>query len=186
MELFNAYTRAILGGNTNALVTPTFQEKLYISSFYTDAGELDKARVYTELNKLVSVIVGNDDKEMFLTLLDSVVACTMFGLDYKIVDLLEPLMIAFRPRLSELLERSHLFCPCYAYESGSVNTWRKYHETIEHELDFWRYFVETYREYIEFDVSPYTRKETVKRHPCKLKDHDRKEKLKQFYSCIVY
>ena len=182
MELFNAYTRAILGGNKNALAAPTFHEKLYISSFYID-DELDNARVYTELNKLVSVIVGNDDKEMFMSLLDSVVACTMFGLDYKIVDMLEPLMIAFRPRLSELLGKSHLFCPCYVYESGPVNTWKKCHETIEHELEFWKYFVETYREYIEFDVSPYTRKE---RHVLKRNDHDRKEKLKQFYTCIAY
>ena len=185
MELFTAYTRGILGGNVNALANPTVEQQLYIGSFYTD-GVLDNARVYTELNKIVSTIVGNDDKEMFLTLIDSVVGCTMFGLDYKIVDLFEPMMIAFRPRLSELLEKSHLFCPCYAYESGPVNMWKRYHETIAHELEFWKYFIETYREYIEFDVSPYTQKDTVKKHTIKQKEHDRKEKLKQFYSCIAY
>lgn len=185
MDLSNAYLRAILGGNRNALANPTFEEQLYVSSFYTE-GELDRDRVYIELNKIISHIVTTDDKEMFFNLLDAIVAGTMFDMDYKIVDMIEPLMMAFRPRLSELLERSHLFCPCYAYRSGSVDQWNRLHETVEHELEFWKYFIETYREYIEFDVNPYTQKEAAKRHCSRTREHDRKEKMKQFYTCIAY
>lgn len=175
--------RAIIGGNP--VVSPTTEEGLYLSSFFVE-DELDMDRVYTEMNKMVSNIVTTDDKEMFHHLLETIVACTMFKLDYKLVDMLEPLMIAFKPRLSELLEKSHLFCPCYPYKSGPVDTWTKHHETIEHELDFWKYLIESYREYIETDVGQYTVKELNRKYTLTTrKDHDREEKLKQFYSHIM-
>ena len=184
MDIFNAYLRTIIGGNSIS-DNITDEEKLYISSFYTD-GEMDKERVYTELNKVISYIVTRDEKSLFFDLLDTILSCP--DIDYKIVDILEPLMISFRPRMSELLERSHLFCPCYEYKSGPVNNWRKIHDTVEHELEFWKYLIETYREYIEIDIDAYPQKNVLskKKNVNKCKEHDRKEKLKQLYSCALY
>lgn len=185
MNLFDTYLKAILGGNTNAIRNPSYQERLYVSSFYSD-GVLDVDRKYAELNKIIAHIVTTDDKELFLQLLDSVVPLTLFGLDYKIVDMMEPLMIAFKPRLSELLEKSHIFCPCYEYLSDTIDKWKERHETIEHEIEFWKYLIETFKEHIEIDVRPYSLKEFTKKHRHSSKEHDRKEKLKQLYSVVVY
>ena len=140
MEIFYVYLTSVIGRNENALSSPTAEEKLYISSFYTNE-ELDIERVYTELNRFISQIVIGEEKELFFALIDSLLACVGIDIDYKIVDLLEPLMIAFKPRVSELLERSHLFCPCYVYKSGPINTWKNYHETVTHELELWKYII---------------------------------------------
>lgn len=188
MEIFDVFVNNIIGQKN--VIPPDLSdfEKLYVLSFYREDGTLDKKRVYSEMNRFISQIVVDEEEEWFFGLMDSLLACVGIDIDYKIVDMLKPLLLSFRPRLSELLTRSLMFCPEFTYQSGPVNKWADRNETVLHELEFWRYFLELYQDYVEIDSDIYSEKEVKsKRKPLfKSKEHDTKEKVKQFYSWIIH
>lgn len=188
MEIFDVFVNNIIGQKTTIPPDTSEFERLYILSFYNEDGTLDKSRIYAEINRFIAQIVIDEEEEWFFSLMEALLACVGIDIDYKIVDMIEPLLIAFRPRLSELLSKSFLFCPSRMYQSGPVNKWAERNETVLHELEFWRYFLDLYQDYIEIDSDVYSSKEvTSKRRPLfKGKEHDMKEKLKQLYSWIIH
>lgn len=188
MEIFDVFVNNIIGQKSVIPPDVTEFERLYVSSFYHEDGSLDKKRVYSEMNRFIAQMVVDEEEEWFFGFMEALLACVGIDIDYKIVDMLEPLLISFKPRLSELLTRSLMFSPEFAYQSGPVNKWAERNETVIHELEFWRYFLELYDEYIEIDSDIYSEKEvTSRRKPLfKGKEHDTKEKVKQFYSWIVH
>ena len=188
MEIFDIFVNNIIGQKT--IIPPTMSdfEKRYVASFYQEDGTLDKNRVYSEMNRFIAQMVVDEEEEWFFSLMESLLACVGIDIDYNIVDMLGPLLVAFKPRLSELLTRSFMFCPNFTYQSGPVNKWAERNELVLHELEFWRYFLDLYGDYIEIDSDIYLRKEVVsKRQPIfKGKEHDTKEKVKQLYSWIIH
>ena len=158
-------------------------EHAYVTHLSSNAQAIQK-----EYAVLVARLVVDNDKEKFFKLIDVLIPqaceCPMYQLD-----LLEPLFIVFKPTVSELLKRSHLFCKCRNYVSGYVNHWRTDHSDVfDTEMYFYTYIHDRFNHLITVDVPKYDMKElTSKRKPSKAsKPHSEDEKLKQMYTVVYF
>lgn len=189
MDLFNVYINHILGEKNVMDPNLTEEEKLYVESFKDLEGNLIKHRVYSELVRHVAQLVTDEDRNNMFSILDVLLSHAL-PMDTNILDTLEPLFITFEPRLSEVLSRSHIFCNCYRYENGPVNTWANRNERIlVTEVPVFRYILDTFGKYIEVDSEAYTYKEVYSRRKAPVRvrtQQDFHEMVKQLYSFILH
>lgn len=182
MESFEVFVNNIIGNNTSD-PTLTDKEIAYIASLKNDM-----TRIRIEFVRHVAQIVVDEDRTKFLTILDALIAISP-NFDESLVDFMEPIFIVFEPRVSDILNRSHLFC-CHKYKSGPVNEWstRNAEFIVPIELGLYQYIFKKFSKYMEIDVPEYSEKEVCSKKKCpkKIKQHDKKEQLRQFYSCILH
>lgn len=183
MELFDVFLNSIIGDRLlDESLALSEQETLYVKSFIGDS-----KRAYAEFARHVAQIIVDDDRKKFLNIIDALISSPAHNSTY--IDLLDPIFITFEPRYSDIFKRSHLFCDCYEYKNGSVNEWYKNNDRIVYtEMPVFAEILEKYTKYMEADIVPYTIKEVLSKKKCtkKIKPHDKKEKLKQLYSCSLY
>ena len=158
-------------------------EHSYVTKLSTNPQDIQK-----EYAVILAHIIINNDKDKFFKLIDVLIPqaceCPIYQLD-----LLEPLFIVFKPTISELLKRSHLFCDCRNYVSGYINHWKTDHnEVFDTEMYFYTYIHDRFNHLITVNVPKYDMKElTSKRNPSKAtKPHSDEEKLKQMYTVVYF
>ena len=168
------------------------KENMYLSKFNV----LNKAKIRKEYERFIDIIINNNDKEMFLHLIQTLI---ISGISEKInidsfeLTCLEPLFVHFKPKLSTLLTLSHCFCDCVFYKNCLIENWIVNNDIIySTEIFLYYYFLNTYKDYIEIDVDKYDW-EVVKLNnflPENEKNenekNDKSEILKQLYSIIYY
>lgn len=183
MDKFNIFIDYILTQRPTAK-TLSNTEQAYVTRLSNNPQDIQKEYVI-----LLAHIIIDNDKDKFLRLIDVLIPqaceCPIYQLD-----LLEPLFVVFRPTMSELLKRSHLFCDCEPYISGHVNRWKTDHNDIfDTEMYFYTYVHEKFNHLISIDTQKYDFKELIsgRKPPSnEIKPHSIEEKLKQMYTVVYY
>lgn len=145
-------------------------------------------RTVKEYVKYVAAITSTEDRDSFKKILKTLP--NIYG-DYEtLIELLKPLFILFKPKLSELLGCSHVFCDnnCSLYRSGRIAKWASRNpELFDTDVYFYVQIVSRFLPYINIDVPLYTFEEISGVKPTdETIEHDCSEKLKQLYSIIYY
>lgn len=165
--------------------------------FINDQQQSEYDSIENELIKIISKIIYDNDDKSFYTLLEGY---KLYTLNYDTdkydtyLELLEPLFILFKPKLSFLFENiSHVFCDCCdIYIPCDITSWKINNEELfNSEIPFFFDLINRYEKYITIDCECYNIDDilnlsSITSSNNRLSGLTSDEKLKQLYSIVKY
>lgn len=179
MDQFDVFLENVLLCKSHTMGKLTKEQQQYVKRVAQTENKTVKEYV-----KYVAAIATAEDERSFKKILWTIP--NIYGNYEILVDLLKPLFILFKPKLSEVLECSHVFCSnnCSLYRSGPVSTWpQRNPELFDTDVYFFTRVLDKFLTYITVDVDLYFLEEVTNHNQVEV-EHDHAEKLKQLYSMV--